>query len=280
MQMFGGGSPPIVFNPAIFKAVYKEFPIPRPGDPPPFLVELTFPSNPALTGQPVSLLRNGQVIGKAIAGDGSVNVAADVQRRRAAAPGELEIAIDAEGAAPGADPGVGRDDPAATAATAAAASGAHAGVRHALDVQLPDGLRPHGQRHAGERAGGFDGDDVLHAAAVFRNGLAAVAAAPAGHTRRPTRRATGPLPTMALRTRGIAATGRSRPATPERRGTRRPPRRHARSRFSPRSQAREGSKPDPGYGGDRAGRTPRPAPAAGGVGPRPEVVSACRGRGR
>ena len=85
MQMFGGGSAPIVFNPAIFKAVYKELPIPRPGDPPPFLVELTFPSNPALTGQPISLLRNGEVIGKAIAGDGSVAVAATFNDGAAAA---------------------------------------------------------------------------------------------------------------------------------------------------------------------------------------------------
>ena len=41
MQMFGGGSPPLVFNPAAFKAVYKEFPIPKPGDPPPFEVNMT-----------------------------------------------------------------------------------------------------------------------------------------------------------------------------------------------------------------------------------------------
>ncbi len=99
MQMFGGGSPLIIFNPAIFKAKYVEFPIPKPGDPPPFLVELTFPSNPALTGQPISLLRNGEVIGKAVAGDGSVKVAATFNDG-APAPGELEIAIDAEGAKP------------------------------------------------------------------------------------------------------------------------------------------------------------------------------------
>jgi hypothetical protein len=99
MQMFGGGQAPIVFNPAIFKAVYKEFPIPKPGDPPPFLVELTFPSNPALTGQPISLLRNGQVIGKALAGDGSVAVGATFNDGPPA-PGELAIAFEADGAAP------------------------------------------------------------------------------------------------------------------------------------------------------------------------------------
>ena len=99
MQMFGGSGRPIVFNPAGFKAVYKELAIPKPGDPPPFLVELTFPSNPALTGQPISLLRNGEVIGKAIAGDGTVQVPATFNDG-APPPGQLEIAIDAEGAKP------------------------------------------------------------------------------------------------------------------------------------------------------------------------------------
>ena len=99
MQMFGGGQAPIVFNPNVFKAIYKELPIPNPGDPPPFFVELTFPSNPALTGQPISLLRRGEVIGKAIAGDGSVAVGATFNDGPPA-PGELEIAFEADGAAP------------------------------------------------------------------------------------------------------------------------------------------------------------------------------------
>ena len=83
MQMFGGGSPPIVFNPAIFKAIYKEFPIPKPGDPPPFLVELTFPSEPGAdrpAGQPAAQRpghRQGDR-GRRL-GDGR----GDVQRRRA-----------------------------------------------------------------------------------------------------------------------------------------------------------------------------------------------------
>ena len=121
MQMFGGGSPPIVFNPDIFKAVYKEFPIPKPGDPPPFLVELSFPSNPALTGQPVSLLRKGEVIGKAIAGDGSVNVAASSTTARRSA-GRARDRDRRRGRRPGEDPGVRRDDPAAAAASAATAA--------------------------------------------------------------------------------------------------------------------------------------------------------------
>ena len=97
MQLWGGGSAPIVLNPASFKAVYKEQPIPKPGDPPPFLVELTLPAG--LAGQPVSLLRNGQVIGKALAGDGSVVIAATFNDG-APKPGELSIALEPDGVAP------------------------------------------------------------------------------------------------------------------------------------------------------------------------------------
>jgi hypothetical protein len=97
MQLWGGGSPPIVLNPAVFKAVYKEFPPPNPGDPPPFLVEVTLPAG--LAGQPISLLRNGQVIGKALAGDGSVAIAATFNDG-APKPGELAIALEPDGVAP------------------------------------------------------------------------------------------------------------------------------------------------------------------------------------
>lgn len=97
MQMWGGGSRPIVFNPAHFVAVYKELPIPKPGDPPPFFVELTIPKG--LAGQPVSLLRNGQVIGKALAGDGVATVPATFNDGQPK-PGELEVALEADGAAP------------------------------------------------------------------------------------------------------------------------------------------------------------------------------------
>ncbi len=94
----GGDGNPIIFNPNIFKAVFKQFPPPKPGDPPPFLVEITFP--PALAGQPFSLLRNGEVIGKAIAGgDGTVQVPALINDG-APQPAELKVALDADGAAP------------------------------------------------------------------------------------------------------------------------------------------------------------------------------------
>jgi hypothetical protein len=97
MQMFGGGSAPIIFNPNVFKAIYKELPVPKAGDPPPFLVEITLP--PGLAGQPISLLRNGEVIGKALAGDGSATVPA-LFNDGPPNPGELEIALEADGAAP------------------------------------------------------------------------------------------------------------------------------------------------------------------------------------
>lgn len=97
MQMFGGGSSPIIFNPAVFKAIYKELPIPKPGDPPPYRVEVALPAG--LAGQPVSLLRNGQVIGKALAGDGSVVIAAEFNDGRPL-PGELSVALEADNAAP------------------------------------------------------------------------------------------------------------------------------------------------------------------------------------
>jgi hypothetical protein len=96
MQMWGGGSPPIVFNPNLFKAIYKELP-PKPGDPPPFLVEISLPKG--LAGQPISLLRNGEVIGKAFAGDGSAQVPATFNDG-APKPGELTVALEADGAAP------------------------------------------------------------------------------------------------------------------------------------------------------------------------------------
>jgi hypothetical protein len=98
MQMWGGGNGPIVFDPNIFVAVYHRFPPPEPGDPPPFLVEISFP--PSLAGQAFSLLRNGEVIGKAIAGaDGKVEVPATFNDGEPK-PGELTVALEADGSPP------------------------------------------------------------------------------------------------------------------------------------------------------------------------------------
>lgn len=96
MQMFGGGNPPITFNPNLFKAVYHEFP-PKPGDPPPYEVEVTIP--PGLGGQAFSLLRKGEVVGRALAGDGSVKIPVLFNDGKPE-PGELQVALDADDAAP------------------------------------------------------------------------------------------------------------------------------------------------------------------------------------
>ena len=98
MQMWGGGKAPIVFNPAVFKAQYKAFPIPKPGDPEPFSVLVSTPAG--LAGQPFSLLRGGEVIGKALAGDGSVTIEATFTGDAAPKPGELTVALEADDAAP------------------------------------------------------------------------------------------------------------------------------------------------------------------------------------
>ncbi len=98
MQMWGGGTPPIVFNPAVVKAIYKPGPISIP-DPPPYTVLVS--SLPAqFAGQPISLLRSGQVIGKAfVNGDGTAEIPASFGDG-SVKPGELEVAFEGEGAQP------------------------------------------------------------------------------------------------------------------------------------------------------------------------------------
>ncbi len=96
MQMWGGGSP-IVFDPNRFKAVFKEEIGPPKPEPPPFWVEAILPRE--LLGQPISLLQNGEVIGKAFAGDGSVQIPASFGDG-SVLPGELRVAVEADGAEP------------------------------------------------------------------------------------------------------------------------------------------------------------------------------------
>jgi hypothetical protein len=95
MQMFGG-DPPIIFNPNQFTAVFQRAISPGDGDPP-YHVDVTLPSE--LNGQPVSLLQNGQVIGKAIAAGGKASIGADFDNDTNDV-GSLQIAIDADGAEP------------------------------------------------------------------------------------------------------------------------------------------------------------------------------------
>jgi Peptidase family C25/Propeptide_C25 len=98
MQMWGGGKP-LFLDPGQFKAVLVEqfqLPIPIP-DPPPFGVQVSLPKG--LAGQPISLLQNGEVIGKAIAGDGVATIPASFGDG-SVKPGELQVALEADGSPP------------------------------------------------------------------------------------------------------------------------------------------------------------------------------------
>jgi hypothetical protein len=98
MQMWGGDRPPFVFDPNRFTAVFsREIGLPPGPDPPPYVVNVTLPAE--LNGQPFSLLRNGQVIGKAFAADGRAKIAADFGDGNPK-PGELEVVIEPDGGKP------------------------------------------------------------------------------------------------------------------------------------------------------------------------------------
>jgi hypothetical protein len=97
MQMWGGGSP-FVLDPSRFTAVFTKLAV-DPGDPdppPPYGVVVTLPVE--LNGQAVSLLRNGQVIGKAIAADGRVVIPAAFGDGENL--GELRVAVEPVGGPP------------------------------------------------------------------------------------------------------------------------------------------------------------------------------------
>jgi hypothetical protein len=97
MQMWGGGSPPLVFDVSQFRAVYEKLQNPPGPDPPPYQVVLTFPAE--LAGQPISLLRNGDVVGKATAGAGPTAIPVAFGDG-SVKPGDLQVVVDADGAVP------------------------------------------------------------------------------------------------------------------------------------------------------------------------------------
>jgi hypothetical protein len=98
MQMFGG-DPIATPEPGQFLATYVKdavFDPPRP-DPPPYGVEVRLPGN--WNGQAFSLLRNGEVIGKAVAADGKALLPPEFDRSQPK-PRELEVAFEGDGAVP------------------------------------------------------------------------------------------------------------------------------------------------------------------------------------
>jgi hypothetical protein len=92
MQMWGGGHPPFKFDIAAIKAVYKHVPKPTPD--PPYEVNVTLPKE--LIGQPISLLRKGEVVGKAIIGDGVATIPASFGDG-SVVPGDLQVALEPDG---------------------------------------------------------------------------------------------------------------------------------------------------------------------------------------
>jgi hypothetical protein len=98
MQMFGG-DPIATPEPSQFLATYVKdavFDPPRP-DPPPYGVEVRLQGE--WNGQAFSLLRNGEVIGKAVAADGKALLPPEFDGTQPK-PGELEVAFEGDGAVP------------------------------------------------------------------------------------------------------------------------------------------------------------------------------------
>ena len=94
MQMWGG-DPIHIWDVVSFSAVYASGGI--PGDPGPYHVNVQLP--PGLNGQAISLLQDGQVIGKATAHDGQASVPADFDSDNKDV-GDLKVAIDSIGSEP------------------------------------------------------------------------------------------------------------------------------------------------------------------------------------
>jgi hypothetical protein len=99
MQMWGGGSSPFVFDPGLIQAVYRKT---AGGDPPYQVVLTNLPSQ--LSGQSISLLKKGDVVGKAfVNGDGTATIPASFGDG-SVKPGDLKVAVDGDGTQPGTIP--------------------------------------------------------------------------------------------------------------------------------------------------------------------------------
>jgi hypothetical protein len=92
MSMWGG-DPPHIWDPGLFNAVFQKSYTgpPVPGDPPPYQVNVALPQE--LAGRPVALVRDGDTVGKAVAGKGSVSVPAAFGDG-SPKPGDLSVVVE------------------------------------------------------------------------------------------------------------------------------------------------------------------------------------------
>ena len=142
MQMWGG-EPVEITDPNRFLALYRQdliFGPPRP-DPPPYGVEVTLPAE--FNGQAFSLLRNGDVIGKGIAGDSKALLPAAFDNSQPK-PGELQVAFEADGARPTTIPvsGVPPEQPPGKTATQLTISCPNGSVEHDTSAAVRGSLSP------------------------------------------------------------------------------------------------------------------------------------------
>src|SRR6476620_5427878 len=99
MKMWGGGGDPIVSNPAQLTADFNTQPEgPVPPNPPPYFVQDNLPAG--LNGQPISLIHDGVVVGKALLNRDHAEIPADFDGKQPNSSERLQVALDADGSAP------------------------------------------------------------------------------------------------------------------------------------------------------------------------------------
>jgi hypothetical protein len=97
MQMWGARDP-LVLDPNLFTATFTEaVESPPPGDPPPYWVVVTLPKG--LSGQTISVLRNGEVLGKAVVSGTFARIPASLADGSKPS-GQLEVSMEADGYLP------------------------------------------------------------------------------------------------------------------------------------------------------------------------------------
>jgi hypothetical protein len=96
MQMWGGRRE-FVIDPSQFTAVFERVVQDPPPDPPPYWVIVNVP--PGLNGETLSILQNGNVVGKAVVTGDTVRIPASLSDGSFNA-GELRVALDGDGAPP------------------------------------------------------------------------------------------------------------------------------------------------------------------------------------